>query len=75
MAALITDVEFDRLLKGALESHVQAETEKAITAGKEQLEQALRKSLASLTMSLMKHYSVQFGEREIIITVKNGAKL
>ncbi|ODU36618.1 hypothetical protein [Sphingopyxis sp. SCN 67-31] len=75
MAVLITDVQFDQMLRTALEAHVEAETEKAITAAKEKLDQALRKGLAALVMTLVKSYTVTFDQREIVITVKNEAKL
>jgi len=75
VAQVLTSETFDKLLEGALQQHVANETEKAIEAAKAKLDATLREALGTVVMALFKHYRVDIDEKQIVITVKNEAKL
>ena len=75
MANYIDEDKVTEALRNMLEKEVKIALDAIVIKAHEELEEKLKSQLAKISLKLLNYYSISTRNDEIIITVRNDAKL
>ena len=71
MATIIPQGFMEKAIEAEIRARVETAISKAVADATKQIDKAIRDDIGQIVLGIASHYSVQYREREVVITVKN----